>query len=192
IVCKRLDGSSDFHVVVSPAETGDPQRKVRGIVHNLFGEKRRQIDVSVLFDDGETVATKTNDQGEFVVGTGAPRETARIRYSLSDDPADPDAMVEFEPFFVNALGVDTDEGQRRRLHNLGFLLTDDLADALLSFQGAQGLDTTGEADDETRARLTAVHDGGEPIVPESPFGEEPIRPDEMDLEDPPAAPAKEG
>jgi hypothetical protein len=101
--------------------------------------------------------------------------------------------VELERFFVDPKGIDTDEGLRRRLHNLGFLesLAGGLADALLAFQGAQGLDTTGEADAGTRSRLAAVHDGTAPIVPENPFGDEPLGPGDFDLEDPPPAP-KEG
>jgi outer membrane protein OmpA-like peptidoglycan-associated protein len=190
IVCKKMDGSSDLDVVVSPAETGDPRRRVRGIVHDPFGRPRPSVDVTVLFDDDTSATTQTNDRGEFVVETAEPRDSARIRYSLSDE--DPSEVVELERFFIDPKAIDTDEGLRRRLHNLGFLaaLAGDLADALLTFQGAQGLDTTGEADEGTRARLAAVHDGNAPILPENPFGDAPIGPGDLDLEDPPRAPAK--
>jgi outer membrane protein OmpA-like peptidoglycan-associated protein len=163
IVCKRLDGSSDFHVIVSPLDPADTGRKLRGIVHDRFGQVRRQTRVEVLFDDGTRDETTTNDDGEFLFETQGPHETGRFRYDL-DQGQPPDAVF-FEEFFVDVKSVATEEGLRRRLHNLGHLIGD-LAEAILSFQATHGLTTSGEADDETRQKLVSVHDGNEPVVPE--------------------------
>lgn len=67
---------------------------------------------------------------------------------------------------ANALRpVDTDEGLVQRLRNLGFLGREDrdddpeaLAAAVGAFQTSEEIDATGEADDDTRERLRAVHD----------------------------------
>jgi hypothetical protein len=76
-------------------------------------------------------------------------------------------------------GVDSDEGVRRRLHNLGYRPDEDLKLALLSFQTTQGLDATGEADDATRAKLTAVHDGTDPFAPPKTIDDSRLPPQEL-------------
>jgi hypothetical protein len=112
-----------------------------------------------------------------------PQETGKIRYNVVDE--DINDVVFFEDFFIDVKGIDTEEGIRRRLHNLGYLIGDDLSGALTSFQATQGIDTTGEADQATRSKLAAVHDGDEPIIPEFGFSEEPIKPEDMIGEGPP-------
>jgi hypothetical protein len=104
-----------------------------------------------------------------------PQEVARIRFSTSDDPVE----QQFEEFFVDVEAISTEEGVRRRLHNLGYLIEDDLPRAVTSFQATHGLDTTGEIDDATRSKLASVHDGKEPPRPEFAVNEEPVNPSEL-------------
>ena len=53
--------------------------------------------------------------------------------------------------------IDTDDGVVKRLANLGYATTPDLAVGLKSFQRASGLTVTGALDDATRARLKEQH-----------------------------------
>lgn len=165
-ICKRLDGSTDFKVIVSPAES-DPTRKLRATIFDHFGQPRKQTQVQVVFSDGTQSTATTNDLGEFVMPIQPSQEVAKIQYQITDD--DPTDETQFAQFFVDVQGVDSDEGVKRRLHNLGYRPQDDLTTALLSFQAGQGIDTTGEADDVTRAKLVAVHDGTDPLEPPFTF-----------------------
>ncbi len=183
VICKRLDGSSDFDVIVSPAETGDPRRKLRGTIFDRFAEPRPQTHVEVVFTDGTTATTTTNDSGKFVIEMSAPQEIAKIRYSITD--ADPTDVVFFEDFFIDVQSINTDEGIRRRLHNLGYLTNSDLAGAITAFQAVHGLDTTGEADSETRNKLVSVHDGNESLIPEFQFSNNLLKPEDLDEQGPP-------
>lgn len=65
-------------------------------------------------------------------------------------------MGEEQDVFVFQLGtvdpIDTDEGVRGRLHNMGYDVSD-LAEAVRAFQTKENLSVTGTADDATRARL---------------------------------------
>ncbi len=183
-VCKRLDGSSGFDVVVTPAEAGDPRRKLRGVVHDRFGEPRADTAVQVVFPDGTTTGAKTDERGAFVAEMESPQEIGRISYDLTEEDR-PDAVTAAE-FFVDVKGIETDEGVRRRLRNLGYLADGgDVAEALTSFQATHGLPTTGEADAETRTKLTAVHDGTEPVTPKFPRNDAPTPPDQLIGEGPP-------
>ncbi len=49
--------------------------------------------------------------------------------------------------------LETDDGVRCRLFDLGYDVKDDLAEAIRSFQKKEGLTVTGNADDATRTRL---------------------------------------
>ena len=176
IVCKILDGESDFNVVVSPADA-NPTRKLRATVFDRFGRPRPQTEVEVVFSDATQTKAVTNDAGKFVVEMPRPQDVAKVRYQVTaDDSSD---VLQFEEFFVDVQGVDTAEGVRRRLHNLGYRPDDDLRLALLSFQTTQGLDTTGEADDATRAKLTAVHDGTEPFAPPTKVDDSKLSPQDL-------------
>ena len=182
VICKRLDGSSDFNVTLLPAETGDPRRKLLGTVFDRFGEARRQTQVQVLFGDGSQGTATTNEKGEFAIDLISPQQVGRVHYQASADPAD---QVPFTEFFIDLKDIGTDEGIRQRLHNLGYRPEDDLRIALLLFQGAQGIDTTGEADDATRAKLVSVHDGADPPVPKFALSENPADPAELNDAGPP-------
>ncbi len=183
VVCKRLDGNSAFEVIVAPAELGDPRRKLRATTFDRFGRPRRRTEIEVIFNDGTRVTTTSNDTGEFVIEMERPQEVGKIRYNLTDE--EPVDIVFFEEFFIDVKSINTDEGVRRRLHNLGYLVGDDLGRALLAFQAAQGLDTTGEIDDATRTGLGAVYDGDAPLTPEFVSRDTPIGPDELDEAGPP-------
>jgi hypothetical protein len=67
----------------------------------------------------------------------------------------------FEDVFQLQLGeldpIDTDEGVVKRLANLGYATTPDLAAGLRSFQHASGLTVTGTLDNATRAKLKEHH-----------------------------------
>jgi hypothetical protein len=85
-----------------------------------------------------------------------------------------------EDFFIKMPGTDSDDGLRRRLYNLGYLGDDDdLSAAVLMFQATHGFLTTGEADQETRDKLMAVHDGDDPIVPDIDIESAPLSEDEL-------------
>jgi outer membrane protein OmpA-like peptidoglycan-associated protein len=183
IICKRLDGTSSFDAILSPAETGDPQRKLRGAIFDRTSEARKQTGVDVVFSDGTRATTITNDEGEFVVEMALPQEVGKIRYNITDE-VPPDILF-FKDFFIDVQGINTDEGVRRRLHNLGYLINDDVPGALLLFQAAQGLDTTGEADEATRARLAAVHDETSPLLPAFDISDQTLSPDQLNGAGPP-------
>jgi hypothetical protein len=175
VICKRLESGDSFDITLDPAETGDPSRKLRATTFDRFGDARQKKEVQVIFSDGSQATAVTNDAGEFVLDMANPQEVARIRFSTSDDPVE----QQFEEFFVDVEAISTEEGVRRRLHNLGYLIEDDLPRAVTSFQATHGLDTTGEIDDATRSKLASVHDGKEPPRPEFAVNEEPVNPSEL-------------
>jgi peptidoglycan hydrolase-like protein with peptidoglycan-binding domain len=156
-------------------------KNLRVIIHNGFGEPRKRVKAEVIFSDGTTSTAVTDDSGLLVAQTNASHETAHIQYQNFDEDAE---SVHSGDFFIDVKGVDTDEGVRRRLHNLGYLIGDDLRGALETFQITHGLDTTGEVDPATREKLSAVHDGGDALTPEFDFGERSLGPDELIEEGP--------
>jgi outer membrane protein OmpA-like peptidoglycan-associated protein len=168
-VCKHLDQKdSVMKVVVSPADA-DPARKLRATIFDRFGQPRKRTQVEVVFSDGTQSSATTNDTGEFVMELNQPSDVAKIQYQITD--GDPGDETNFSQFFVDVEGVDSDEGVRRRLHNMGFSPDTDLKRAILSFQVAQGIVQSGIADDPTKAALAAVHDGTEPLKPQFTFDE---------------------
>jgi outer membrane protein OmpA-like peptidoglycan-associated protein len=175
IICKRLDGSSNFDVIVAPAEQGDPRLKLHGTLFDNLGNMRKQADVQVLFSDGTQATATTDENGRFVVEMDQPFEVGKIRYNINDKDT-----VFFADFFIDVKAIDTDEGVLRRLHNLGYPAQDDVSLAITLFQATQGLNTTGEADQLTRSKLTAVHDANEPPVPTFTFSEEPLKPGDLE------------
>jgi hypothetical protein len=168
---------------VSPSETGDPRRKLRGTLFDRFGELRTQTEVEVVFSDGSRAITTTDDKGKFVVEMDNPQAVGKIRYSITNNNLTD--VVFFEDFFIDVQSIHTDEGVRRRLHNLGYLADDDLSAAITAFQAVHGLDTTGEINQETRDKLVAVHDRDESPVPEFQFSDELLKPEDMDEQGPP-------
>lgn len=172
-VCMHLDGSAPFDAIAAPAEKGDPRRKLRATLFDEFGAPLKQTPVTVTFADGSTATTTTADNGKFVADMTDAFATANIQYTL------PSGTAVTETFFIDVQDIATDEGVRRRLENLGYPAVDDLPAAILAFQAAQGLDTTGAADQATRDKLATVHDGGDPIVPAFPIDESPLGPSDL-------------
>lgn len=177
VVCRRLDSTSVFKVIVAPAERGNPILKLHGTVFDRFGDVRKQTQVELLFSDGSHANTTTDNTGKFVIEMDPLQEVAKIRYNVTNE--EPIDTVFFANYFIDVKEINTDEGVRRRLHNLGYPAEDDLVGAITAFQAAQGLDTTGEADQLTRAKLVAVHDGNEAPVPDFKFSEEPLKPEDL-------------
>jgi hypothetical protein len=146
-------------------------------VHDEFGIPQDGVQVEVSFDDGRTERAQTNSVGNFVVMMKQQHESAKIRYTI---PAEGTMEIALrEDFFIEMPGTDSDDGLRRRLYNLGYLDDDDLSAAVVAFQATHGFPTTGEADQETRDKLMAVHDGDDPIVPVIDIDSAPLSEDEL-------------
>lgn len=175
VVCKRLDEGAELAVVLSPSPTGDPRRELRGVIHDRFGEPLPGTELQATFVDGTRATAVSNEAGEFVVTMDRPQERAKLRYRVGTEPDD-DVVLDV---FVDVQSIETDEGVRRRLHNLGCLVGDDVPGALLIFQATHGLDTTGEVDAETRVELAAVHDGTQPLTPEFDVPFEKLGPEDL-------------
>jgi len=172
-VCMHMDGSKPFDAIVAAAEKGDPRKKLRATLFDAFGAPLKQTPVTVTFEDGSKATATTNDEGKFVADMTDVFATANIQYTL------PSGTAVAETFFIDVQDVATDEGVKRRLENLGYPAEDDITVAVRAFQAAQGLDTTGVADQPTRDKLTTVHDGGDPIVPAFPVDESPLGPSDL-------------
>jgi hypothetical protein len=159
-------------------KTEDPtERALSVIVHDSFGVPQEGLQVEVTFDDGRTDKAVTNSMGNFVVMMKNDHESAKVHYTIPGEEP-----VEFslpEDFFIEMPGTDAEDGLRRRLHNLGYLVDDDLPSALLAFQATHGLPTTGAADQETCDKLSAVHDGDDAIVPEIEIDNAPLDENEL-------------
>jgi len=112
-----------------------------------------------------------------------PADIAKIQYQITD--GDPNDETNFAQFFVDVQGVNSDEGVKRRLHNLGFDPDTNLERAIQSFQTVQGLDLSGEADDATKAALAAVHDGTQPLGQQFTFDQSVIPTDQLEDSGPP-------
>ncbi|MEW5977117.1 MAG: peptidoglycan-binding protein [Acidobacteriota bacterium] len=145
------------------------------IVHDELGRVRRNVEVEVTFEDGSVKKTKTDDRGRFVVTANQRTEFARVRFAISDKPGD----IFFKIFFVDLKPINTEQGIRRRLHNLGYLQDSDLVQAIKLFQGNHGLNATGEVDEATRAKLERVHNENSDVIPRLEIEEKPISDDHL-------------
>ena len=159
-MCTRLDGSTNLDVVIAPATGVDPRRVLSVTVYDRTFEPRAATDVGLEFPDGTAASATTDAQGRFTVTMGDAYPSVKLRYAASDDPGD---VILFQDYFVDVGDIGTDDGVSRRLHNLGFSQDAEPADAIAAFQGTQGLNPTGEIDDETRAQLDRVYSGEAPI-----------------------------
>lgn len=172
-VCTHLDGSAPFKAIVAPAPAGDPQRKLRGTLFDELGVPLANTPATFTFEDGSTTSATTGADGRFAADMNGTFSTAKIGYTL---PSGKDVSYDF---FIDVQDAATDEGVKRRLGNIGYPAQTDLAGAVLRFQAAQGLPTTGTADDQTRAKLVSVHDGDDPLVPEFPTDPTPLGADSL-------------
>jgi hypothetical protein len=161
-----------------PETTEDPtELALSAIVHDSFGIPQEGVQVEVTFDDGRTEKAVTNSMGNFVVMMKNQHESAKARYTIPGE--EPVEVSLRDDFFIEMPGTDSTDGLRRRLHNLGYLIDDDLAGGLIAFQATHGLSTTGDADQETRDKLAAVHDGDDAIVPEIEIDDAPLAENEL-------------
>jgi len=162
----------------SEKESEAPEQfPLSAFVHDEFGVPLEGVQVEVCFDDGRTERAQTNSVGNFVVMMKKQQESAKIRYTLPTGGTVETALRDH--FFIEMPGTDSDDGLRRRLYNLGYLGEDDLPAALIAFQATHGFPTTGEADQETRDKLMAVHDGADPIVPVIDIDSAPLSEDDL-------------
>jgi hypothetical protein len=73
-------------------------------------------------------------EGTLVVGKGKTQDTYELRFGTVDP-------------------IESDDGIRGRLVDLGYDAEEDLPDALREFQAAESLEATGQIDDATRSKL---------------------------------------
>jgi len=163
----------------SDASEAPEQFPLSAFIHDDFGTPQEGVQVEVSFADGRTERAQTNSVGNFVVMMKKQHESAKIRYTIPAEGTMEHALR--EDFFIEMPGTDSDEGLRKRLYNLGYLDDDDddLSAAVVAFQATHGFPTTGEADQETRDKLMAVHDGDDPIVPGIDIDSAPLSEDEV-------------
>ncbi|WP_232069963.1 peptidoglycan-binding protein [Gemmata massiliana] len=159
-VWKRLDGTSEFNVVLQPQQQGIT-------LHDIFGKVRANTEVTIDFpvatppQSQQQVATDTN--GTFQLQIATPLAEVDITYASNEGGDELSRR-----YFLDPRDLQTDAGVHARLHNLGYNAganaeSAEFKEAVLAFQAAQGLDTTGEVDNPTRDRLQAVFIGAEPI-----------------------------
>jgi uncharacterized Zn-binding protein involved in type VI secretion len=168
---------SDASGASAASKAAEQQFPLSAFVHDEFGIPQEGVLVEVTFDDGRTERAQTNSVGNFVVMMKKPHESAKVRYTIPGKETVETTLR--EDFFIEMPGTDSDDGLRRRLYNLGYLDDDDLSAAVIAFQATHGFPTTGEADQETRDKLTAVHDGDDPIVPVIDVDSGPLSEDEL-------------
>jgi hypothetical protein len=162
---------------------GQLKYRIRLFLHDRVGKPLRLTNVEIQFDDKVLISSMTNDDGEVIVETDTPPEVGTAKYELGTSESEKEVFS--TNFFIDVKDIQTDEGLRRRLHNLGYLRGNDMVGALTSFQATYGIETTGEADIATRNKLVAVHDRDEAMMPEFKLSERPLTSDELIEEGPP-------
>jgi outer membrane protein OmpA-like peptidoglycan-associated protein len=175
MLCARLDGSKNLDVVLAPSDGIDPRRKLTATLYGRTFEPLAATTVDITFPDNTTAQATTDADGRFSVVMGDTYATANLRYAASSDASD---VVQLD-YFVDAGDIATDDGVTKRLHNLGFEPDEGLADAVAGFQGTQGLNPTGQIDDDTRVQLNRVYQGDAPLFPvfdDAPSGDSPDAP----------------
>jgi hypothetical protein len=126
-------------------------------------EKRALTDIRYRLTVGELDVRENDSVDGFVREDGvlAPSQIV-IEWAKKTDLAVSGGFFTFKTtFFLKVeddAGDDT-EAARRRLHNLGYLPDDDdMTHAISWFQRDWQLDATGKLDDQTKEKLTDVHD----------------------------------
>lgn len=118
------------------------------------------IQVSTL--EGRLGAGHTDTEGVVTVVFDEPPQKLELSCRWSE--VGQSQTSEGVPCHLEVGPIDTEEGVRRRLDNLGFY-QEPLVEALGSFQRLQGLEQTEVADEETRRRLDDVYEDRAPLVP---------------------------
>jgi peptidoglycan hydrolase-like protein with peptidoglycan-binding domain len=163
---------------------GQLKHRIRLFLHDRIGKPLRLTNVEIQFDDKLLISSMTNDDGEVIVETDRHHEVGTAKYELSTG-TESEKEVFSTNFFIDVKDIRTDEGLRRRLHNLGYLRGSDMVGAVTSFQATYGIETSGEPDIATRNKLVAVHDGDEAVMPKFKISERPLTSDELLEEGPP-------
>lgn len=122
------------------------------------GKPRANIPYHLVIDgvgrDGQT-------DGDGWVRESIPPNAGTARLTLRPS-GKPEEVLEFQLGHLDP--IDTVEGQKGRLRNLGFFgeeiddtISEEFTAAILAFQKKMGLSESGEADEETRSRLKSKH-----------------------------------
>jgi murein L,D-transpeptidase YcbB/YkuD len=97
--------------------------------------------------DGDTKTGQTDSNG--IIEEAIPPNAVQAELKIGD--------VGNEEIYTFNLGtldpIDTDNGIKGRLRNLGYDVTRNLSDAIRAFQVKEGLQDTGVADEATKAKL---------------------------------------
>jgi hypothetical protein len=154
----------DLTVKQVPCVTGKVHRFRRLGVPEKFrarlcedGNPRAKIAYELTIGD-VTTKGETDDDGRIEQWMPPDARSGRLKVVRADKLSDV-----YELTFGTLAPIDTDEGVRRRLVNLGYLSaessSDDAAsaDALRAFQSAQALAPTGVIDDSTRTALRSAY-----------------------------------
>lgn len=127
-------------------------------LHDCFGTSMPGVEY--LIEHGPS-RLSGNADAEGFLSVLLPLSTATCRVTW--DPRE--GSTPDQPLFGYALetfgwvgDLESEEGLRRRLHNLGHPIDGDLRRNLLDFQQQRGLPVTGSFDDPTRDKLREVYD----------------------------------
>jgi hypothetical protein len=141
----------------SPCERAVAVLRVR--LHDAMGYKLPAAPYQIEYS-GRTKSGKA-DQDGFVSEVLEPgTESCTVRWQPPDDsdPADSNKEFLYElVVFIELQNADTEEGLKRRLHNLGYPYLGDPDANIRAFQAHHGVDITGEVDDATKAKLQSIY-----------------------------------
>jgi N-acetylmuramoyl-L-alanine amidase len=132
---------------------------IRGETDEPYAQKRFLLEVNNRQYKGST-----NAEGLIEVRLPPASYQGQLSMWLEDDSPNPSAVFNLQIGHLDPISEVS--GVQARLNNLGFRcgLVDGVAgpkttSALKQFQGAYGLQPTGECDGGTRSKLEAMHDG---------------------------------
>jgi peptidoglycan hydrolase-like protein with peptidoglycan-binding domain len=159
----------------SPCERALAVLRVR--LHDSLGRKMPRAPYQVEYN-GRTKSGHADREGFTTDVLDPTAETCTVRWEQAEDGAGPSnqagsssgAFLNEVNVFVKLLDLQTEEGLKRRLHNLGYPFDGDLELNLRAFQSHHELDITGEADDATKQKLSAIYSNSldQTIDPEQP------------------------
>jgi hypothetical protein len=104
---------------------------------------------TLQLDTGRTLSGSTNGAGKIEMCIPPDARSGKLTVGTGDE-----AQV-YELRLRHLNPVDTEQGLRSRLENLGY--RGELEDVLRQFQTDQKLPESGQADDATRAKLLNLH-----------------------------------
>lgn len=145
----------------SPCERALAVLRVR--LHDSVGHKMPRAEYQLEYA-GRTKSGRADREG-FVSDTLDPAaETCTVRWGRADDsdsqsqgtPSDSGFLYEIA-VFVPLLDSNSDDGLKRRLHNLGYPEDAVLEANLRAFQAHHELEISGQADDATKAKLKSIY-----------------------------------